>query len=173
MSSSTPARLFRLVCGGEIERSLRGILAVTLISTTAFAALWSYVGIWGVTHLHASQSAVGVMYVLDAIGAALSGYFGGRLSDRLGRRLVIAAAWGTEALAALALAGVGHRILLGFALVILAGTASGPGFAATNAIVADLVPETERESAYAAMRVATNLGFVTGPPLGGLLLIGT
>ncbi|HEX6699291.1 MAG TPA: MFS transporter, partial [Gaiellaceae bacterium] len=47
------------------------------------------------------------------------------------------------------------------------------GFAATNAIVADLVPETERESAYAAMRVATNLGFVTGPPLGGLLLIGT
>jgi len=39
-------------------------------------------------------------------------------------------------------------------------------------MVAALVPPQRHESAYAAVRVASNLGVTIGPPLGGLLLIG-
>jgi predicted MFS family arabinose efflux permease len=39
-------------------------------------------------------------------------------------------------------------------------------------MVADLVPAERHEAAYASVRVASNLGVVFGPPIGGLLLIG-
>ncbi len=37
-------------------------------------------------------------------------------------------------------------------------------------MVADLVAPDDREDAYAALRVAANMGVVLGPPIGGLLL---
>src|SRR5439155_25951176 len=45
------------------------------------------------------------------------------------------------------------------------------GNAAGHAILADLVPYYRHDSAYAAVRVASNLGITFGPPLGGLLLL--
>jgi predicted MFS family arabinose efflux permease len=39
-------------------------------------------------------------------------------------------------------------------------------------MVADLVAPERQEAAYAAVRVASNLGVTIGPPLGGLLLVG-
>ena len=38
-------------------------------------------------------------------------------------------------------------------------------------MVADLVAPERRQSAYASVRVAANMGVVVGPPLGGLLLV--
>ncbi len=166
------SRVVAAVLGDRVEAALAPVLLVTMISSTGFSGLWAYVGMWAVTYVHASSGAVGVMYALDAAAAAAGGYFGGRLSDRLGRRIVIVLGWGLEAMFALALAATGRDLLLGFAFVVLAGAASGPGFAATNAIVADLVPQVHQEEAYAITRVATNLGFVGGPPLAAVTLIG-
>lgn len=165
-------RIVAAVLGDRIEPALAPVLLVTVLSSTAFSGLWAYVGMWAVTYVHAGSGAVGVMYALDAAAAAAGGYFGGRLSDRVGRRIVIVLGWGLEAMFALALAAVGRDLRLGFAFVVLAGAASGPGFAATNAIVADLVPQVRQEEAYAITRVAANLGLVSGPPLAALTLIG-
>jgi len=164
--------LLRFFAGDEADGSLGPLLIVTLLSTTAFAALWSYAGIWCVKGLHASPGTVGIVYAVDAVAAATAGYFGGRLSDRLGRRFMICLGWGGEAAAALALVAVGNRSYLGFALIVVAGAASGPGFAATNAIVADLVPENRREAAYATLRVVSNIGYAAGPPLAALAIVG-
>ena len=43
--------------------------------------------------------------------------------------------------------------------------------AATQALVADVVPPEQHEHAYASLRVANNLGVTLGPPIGGALLI--
>jgi predicted MFS family arabinose efflux permease len=164
--------LLRFIAGDEAEGALVPLLVVSLLSTTAFAALWSYVGIWSVTRLHASPGEVGVVYAINALAAASAGYFGGRLSDRLGRRFMICLGWGGEAAAALALTAVGNRSYLGFALIVVAGAASGPGFAATNAVVADLIPSGRQESAYATLRVISNIGYAAGPPLAALAIVG-
>jgi predicted MFS family arabinose efflux permease len=47
------------------------------------------------------------------------------------------------------------------------------GGAADQAMVADLVAPERQEAAYAAVRVASNLGVTIGPPIGGLLLVGS
>lgn len=160
----------RLVGVGRVPRGLHALLLVSGLSGVAFAALFGYVGIWAVQELRAGPAVVGVMFGLDAIGGALGAYVGGRLSDHVGRRAVFGAAMIVESAAILALIGAGHRVPLGIGLVVLASTASGPVLAATNAAVADLVAEDDREHAYALMRVVFNLSFALGPPVGGLLI---
>ncbi len=160
------------ILGIEVPGSLMRLLGVSLLSSGAFSALWSFVGIWAIHVLGASPTAIGVMYAGDSAASALCGYYGGRLSDRVGRRAVMGGAWALEALAACALALVGHHVILGVVLVMVAGAASGPGLAAANALVADLGDAQDPTAPFGAFRVASNLGAMAGPALGGWVLIG-
>ena len=164
-------RILFVTLGMKIDRRLAPLLLVSFLSTVAFSALWSFMGIWAASYMHAGFTTIGIMYALDALAAATTGYLGGRLSDRIGRRQVIGTAWGVESLASIALGFGGHHLIFGIIMVVIAGAASGPGFAATNAMVGDLVPESRHESAYGTLRVISNIGYVMGPPLGGLALL--
>ena len=53
------ARLFRLIWGADVDPPLRPVLAVTFASSAGGATVWSFVALWAIRHLHASQSAVG------------------------------------------------------------------------------------------------------------------
>ena len=83
------ARLFRLVWGDEVERSLRPVLAVALAGSTAGSAGWSFLGIWAIDELGASGRQLGLAFLVGAIVGAAAGYAGGHLSDHVGRRPVI------------------------------------------------------------------------------------
>ncbi len=159
------------VLGMDLSRELTPLLWVSLLSSCAFSAFWGFIGIWAIHVLGSRPTTVGIMYAGDSLASALLGYYGGCLSDRLGRRLIISVSWALEALAALVLVWVGHHVVWGLALVVVAGAASGPGLAATGALVADLSDGENRITHYGAYRVATNLGAMAGPALGGMMLL--
>lgn len=173
-SSGTPrGRLWaERILGIEVSGAMSPLLGVSLVSSLAFSALWSFVGIWAIRVLDAPPTIVGIMYAGDAAASAFCGYYGGRLSDQIGRRAVMAGAWVVQAWATLSLALVGHHLALGVAAVIIAGAASGPGLAAANALVADLSDAQDSTGQFGAFRVAANLGAMAGPALGGWALIG-
>jgi predicted MFS family arabinose efflux permease len=100
------------------------------------------------------------------------GYAAGHWSDRVGRRPMILAGWGFQAVVPLLLIGVGQHVYAGLTLLALLPVFGSLGGAADQAMVADLVAPERQEVAYASVRVASNLGVTIGPPLGGLLLIG-
>jgi len=87
------ARLFRLIWGADVDRALRPVLAVNLASSMGGSTVWSFVGIWAIRHLHASQSAVGAVFLVSALVGVLAGYAGGHLSDHVGRRPLILVSW--------------------------------------------------------------------------------
>src|SRR5437667_11695871 len=64
----------------------------------------------------------------------------------------------------------GGRDLVGLGLMCLGGLGFQVGSASSQAMIADLVPRERHEQAYAAVRVAQNLGITLGPPTGGLFL---
>jgi len=166
------ARIFRLVWGGDVDRALRPVLAVSLTGSIAGSALFPFLGIWAIKQLHAPQSAVATTYL---VGAVLSGgvsYVGGHISDRVGRRPLILAGWGFQAVVPLGLLLVGDHQLAGLTLLALLPAFGALGGAADQAMVADLVAPERHEAAYASVRIAANLGVTIGPPLGGLCLIG-
>ena len=53
------ARLFRLIWGADVDRALRPVLAVNFASSMGGSTVWSFVGLWAIKHLHASQPAAG------------------------------------------------------------------------------------------------------------------
>ena len=57
-------------------------------------------------------------------------------------------------------------------LIALGGVFGAIGGAADLAMIADLVPPERHEAAYASVRVAATSASPSGPPIGGLLLIG-
>jgi predicted MFS family arabinose efflux permease len=166
-------RLFRLVWGGDVDRALRPVLAVSLAGSIAGSAGYPFIGIWALRHLHAGEGRLAFAYLLSAIASGVVGYVGGHLSDRLGRRPLILAGWGGQALCAPALFLVHTNVWAGLVVAGAFPALGALGNAADQAIVADLVPPDRHEAAYASVRVAANLGVSIGPPLGGLLLIGS
>ncbi len=167
-------RLVRLVFGASVDPALRPLLGVSLAGSIAFSAGWTFIGIWAIDELGASHTALGLAFLVGALIGAASGYVGGHISDHRGRRPLMLVGWGGEALFVLAFLTVGDRQGLGLVLIALSGLFGAVGGAASQALVADLVPVERHEAAYASVRVAANLGVTMGPPVGGgLLLLGS
>src|SRR5579885_951835 len=165
-------RFVRLVWGGDVDRALRPVLAVSLAGSIAGSSSYPFLGIWALKRLHAPQSSLAFVYLIGAVLAGLVGYAGGHWSDRVGRRPLILAGWPLEAVTPLGLLAVGTHVYPGLALLALMPVFGSLGNAADQAMVADLVAPERQEAAYASVRVASNLGVTIGPPIGGLLLVG-
>src|SRR3954468_16828245 len=104
------ARLFRLVWGGDVDRALRPVLAVSLVGSIANSASFPFMGIWAIKELHAPQTRIALTYLIGAVLSGVIGYIGGHWSDRIGRRPLILAGWGLQALVPVALIAIGHHV---------------------------------------------------------------
>ena len=165
-----PRRLFRLIWGDEVERSLRPLLIVGFAGSLAGSACWTFVGIWAIDQLDASSAQLGLYFVVAAALSASAGYFGGNVSDHLGRRPVILAGWALTALVPVTWVFV-DDFKRAIPLLLLVSCFAPVAMAATQALVADVVSPERHEHSYASLRVANNLGVTLGPPIGGALLI--
>ena len=96
----------------------------------------------------------------------------GHAADHFDRRWVVAAAVGTQALASVALFGLGTHRELGmawlYALVLALGAVRCFGPPAQQAILASLVPPEELGRAVALSSSTGQLAIIAGPALGGL-----
>jgi predicted MFS family arabinose efflux permease len=165
------AALFRVIFGSDTDRALRPILGISFAGSLAGSTVWSFVGIWAIKKLGADQSALGVAYLISALIGVGAGYVGGHLSDHVGRRPLIFTGWVGQTAVVLAFLAAGSSAGAGLIVLCFGGLFFQVGNAADQALVADLVPPERHEAAYAAVRVASNLGITFGPPLGGLLLL--
>lgn len=111
---------------------------------------------------------VGVGLLANNVATAVGNGAGGVLSDRLTRRTVMVASMATSAvtLAAYALVGTAVEFVV---VASLAGLTQGLYAPASQAAVADLAPEGDRDRAFAVLKVASNAGFGLGFVLGGVL----
>ena len=155
-------RVFRLVWGGEVDPALRPVLAVSFAGSIAGSAGWTFVGIWAIRELGASRSALGIAFLVGAALGAASGYLGGHLSDKFGRRPLILVGSGGGAVYWLGFILVDGNVQLGLAWVAAAGVLFSLGGSASQAMIADLVAPELHEAAYASQRVAANLGVTLG-----------
>jgi MFS family permease len=165
-------RLFRLIWGADFDPEIRPLLVVGFFETLAGSSIWSFVGIWAIRRLGASQSELAVTFLFGAIAAIAAGWAGGHLSDHIGRRPVILVSAGAFSAAPLGMLAAGHHVPAGLVVLASLGVFGAAFNAASYALVADLLPVDRRDSGYAALRVANNLGVCFGPVVGGALLTG-
>ncbi len=163
-------RLARLIWGDEVDRALRPVLVVSLAASLAGSSLWSFMAIWAVDELDA-KAQLPLIFGVGALLAGVSGFVGGHLSDRFGRRRIILLGEGLMVGYPLLLLAVSGDKWAAIVALTLAGALGSLGGSVAQAMVADIVPPEKHEPAYASVRVASNFGVIMGPPLGGALLI--
>jgi hypothetical protein len=72
------ARLFRLIWGGEVDRTLWPVLAVDTIGALGGSIAWTFIGIWAIRELRAGQSTLGLAFLISAVLGVASGYVASR-----------------------------------------------------------------------------------------------
>jgi MFS family permease len=116
----------------------------------------------------ATPALVGAVVASGVLAKVIAQYPGGWLSDRVGRRPVLAGSVGLYALCFLV-----YPLPLPAAaylpLRFLQALAIGAYIPAANAMVADLTPAERRGWAFGRMRAAEMIGLLAGPVLGGLV----
>ncbi|MEQ1852815.1 MAG: MFS transporter [Chthoniobacteraceae bacterium] len=113
--------------------------------------------------------AVAAVLSANGLGHFSAALLGGYFSDRFGRRNTIVLGTLGHALAIFSIY-FAHRIGAIVSLMFLAGFAGGFYMPASNALLADLVPEPLRLRAYSAQRLAINVGFACGSAAAGFLI---
>ncbi|MBV8779115.1 MAG: MFS transporter [Alphaproteobacteria bacterium] len=109
-----------------------------------------------------------LVYAAYVIGNVVALMFGGRLSDRLGRRSVMLPALGLAALGALVfLCARGTPWL--YAGRVLSGLATGIGAGAATAWLAELQPRGDKAAGALLATTGNFLGIAAGPVIAGLL----
>jgi MFS family permease len=163
-------RLAHAIWGDEVDSALRPVLVVSLAASLAGSSLWSFMAIWAVDELGA-KGQLPLIFGVGALLAGVSGFVGGHLSDRFGRRRIILVGEGVMVGYPLLLLAVSGDKWTAIVALMLAGALGALGGSVAQAMVADLVPPEKHEPAYATVRIASNFGVIMGPPLGGALLI--
>jgi predicted MFS family arabinose efflux permease len=169
-ASGASRTLVERVLGASIERPLVPVLLVAVAGALSSSLTYSFIGIWALEVGGASEVQLGAAFLAAAIVGALSAYAGGAASDHVGRKPVILVGWLGVIVGTGCMIAIQDDFALGaVAFVGLSAFGSLIG-AADQAMVSDVVAPEGRERAFAAQRVANNLGVATGASLGGLLL---
>jgi MFS family permease len=113
-------------------------------------------------------AAAGAAVATYGAGELCAGFVGGYLADRLGRRTTIALSMFSSAASLLGLYVV-HPYAGILVLAAVAGVSAETFRPAGRALMADLVPEGRRVTAFAAVRFAGSLGFAGGSAVAGFL----
>lgn len=166
-----PIRLrVRPVLRGQLGRLLIGVsvfevgnVAATLLILRATDLLEP-----GRSTDSAAQIAI-ALYVLYNVAATLSSFPAGRLGDRRGTVLVLAAGIATFSLAYVGFAATGASIPLLAACFILAGVGIGAVETAEHSAVATMAPDDVRGSAFGVLAGVQSFGNLVASSVVGLL----
>ncbi|MEO0918021.1 MAG: MFS transporter [Pseudomonadota bacterium] len=170
------------------QPSIVPLLAVNFVGTLGFSIVTPFLVVL-VTQWGGNAVVYGVLAATYSFFQLFGAPVLGRMSDRVGRRRVLLLSqlgtllsWGVFliafALPATTILDVENSMLGDFVLTLpllilfLARAAdglTGGNVSVSNAYLADITPEEDRSKNFGQMAVSSNLGFVLGPALAGLL----
>jgi|GEM_PF-3270276 len=147
---------------------------IRIVAALGFAIFHPFLGIYLHEELNVSMTNVGLMLMITGIIGILSGPFGGSLSDRVGRKKLLALIYVIRAITFFGLAALVwyNQPFLFFILLWVVGAIMGSAsHPILDAMIADIVPEKLRPEAYGIMKAGVNVGWAIGPSIGGLLFV--
>jgi MFS family permease len=133
-----------------------------------FASFASFFLVLYLTKRGHGFAAAGTAVAAYGLGEMLTGGLAGHMADRYGRRNTIAMSMFASAAATLALYFVSSYAVI-LVIAFLAGVATEGWRPASRALMADIVPEGRRVTAFALVRLSGNLGIAGGSVVAGFL----
>jgi MFS family permease len=138
------------------------------ISSAGSSMIWPFLMIYVSGKLHLPISTVATLVTINASTSLVSSLYAGSIADKRGRKIVMVISLMTNGVIYLFMSQADSY--LGFAFLMFLTGASNPLYqVGADAMLADLIPETDRPQAYAIQRMANNAGIAIGPAIGGFI----
>ena len=142
------------------------LLVLVFLNIAGFSLILPLLPFYG-SLFGASSFGVACLFAAYSLGNVFGEIFWGRQSDRIGRKPVLIV---TTCAAALTYVAFAYAPSLGVAIAIriVSGFFSGT-LGVVQGVIADITPPQDRARSMGYFGAAFNLGFATGPAIGGLL----
>jgi MFS family permease len=163
-------KALRRLMGDDVDPRMASLWTTTTLGFAGVFSFLAFFGVFLVRELHTSAAATGVVLGVGACAGVAGAFAGGALSDRLGRKPVIAGAAAAQTLGATAFALHGHSRPVAYAVLLALNFLQPLRGATQRAFAADLAAEGDTERQLAFLRVGVNLGASAGPGIGALLV---
>ncbi len=152
----------------EFPRKFWVIVGVSFIDRVGGTLLFPFFALYITQKFGVGMTQAGIILGIFSIFGLFGGIIGGALSDRFGRRKVILFGLISSALSTLAL-GLVDEFLALYPLAAIIGLLSDVGGPAHGAMIADILPEEQRQEGFGILRVAGNMAWIVGPSIGGFV----
>jgi MFS transporter, DHA1 family, tetracycline resistance protein len=151
-----------------MKSSLPLLLVAVFINIAGFSLILPLLPFYGKV-FGASAFQVALLFSAYSLGNIFGELYWGRLSDKVGRKRVMV---GTMACAALSYVAFAYAPTFAIAVLvrIVTGFFSGT-MGVAQGFIADITPPEGRAKAMGYFGASFNLGFATGPAIGGLLAV--
>jgi MFS family permease len=153
---------------GDFPAQFWILLLGTLINSTGGFLVWPFLTLYLRQNMGVSMTTIGLLFTLTSPINLFSQVVGGTLTDRLGRRIMMAISLFASSLVMLGFGLVDS--LTGLIFLLALNGIFGPLFRpASDAMVADIIEPGKRGQAYGLLRVVMNVGAAIGPSVGGFV----
>ncbi len=165
-------KLFMKISLKNIDKRLYPLMLGWLINSLGFGAVVPFMTVYFNTIRDVPMRYISLFFLAAAICRTVAQSVGGAVSDRIGRKGLMA--WSQLSrsfiflLAGIAIAG-GSSIWILAGILLSQYLVSSFFQPVASAMIADVLPPKERSNGYALMRMAGNIGWGTGPAIGGFL----
>ena len=149
--------------------SLFWIIVVTyFIDSIGSALLFPFFALYITQKFQVGMTQAGVLLGLSSLFSVVGSMIGGALTDRFGRRRLILFGLVFSALSSLSF-GLAWDIKILYFLIVIIGLLSRVANPAYDAMLADILPEANRQEGFGITRVVYNFAWIFGTALGGLI----
>ncbi len=152
----------------EFPRKFWTVVGVSFIDRVGGTLLFPFFALYITQKFGVGMTQAGVILGLFSVFGLIGGIIGGALTDRLGRRKLILFGLVFSALSTLTL-GLVNKFAMLYPLAMFIGLLSDIAGPAHGAMIADILPERQRQEGFGILRVAGNMAWIIGPTIGGFV----
>jgi MFS family permease len=144
------------------------VATVAFIDRVGGTLLFPFLSLYITQKFQVGMTQAGIILGIYSIFGLAGGMIGGALTDKFGRRKLILFGLTFSALSTLSL-GFVNDIKVLYPLMIIVGLLSDIAGPAHTAMIADILPEKQRQEGFGILRVAGNMAWIIGPTVGGFV----
>ena len=152
----------------EFPRLFWVVVAVSFIDRIGGTLLFPFFALYITQKFNVGMTQAGILLGMSSLFGLIGSTIGGALTDKFGRKQLILFGLIFSAISTLTFGLVTEYSIL-FPLMIFVGLLSNIAHPAHDAMIADILPEKQRQEGFGILRVVGNLAWIIGPTIGGFL----
>ena len=152
----------------EFPRLFWVVVGVSFIDRIGSTLLFPFFALYITQKFNVGMTEAGILLGISSLFGLIGSTIGGALTDQFGRKQLILFGLVFSAVSTLTFGLVTELSIL-YPLMIVVGLLSNVAHPAHDAMIADILPEKQRNEGFSILRVVGNLAWIIGPTIGGFL----